>query len=682
MAPIALAAGIVAVVFAWAASWTGPERGSALLDALHVLLTALPWTLLWLAAAAGLGVAARVTMRRWIEIDGVQQLAVGIALLLALDAALGALGVLQVGGSLGAWCFTIAAIVPLVVALLRMRQRPVHLHAAAPWMYAAAGPAVAVLVLAAASAPGWLWATEFGGYDVLSYHLQLPREWFEAGRITPVEHNVYSFLPGFMEAAYYHIMVVHGDPHGAIVACQLLHAGMAVITALACARVARRLLHDAAGDEISAFAWAIVLGTPWIVVVGSLAYNELPGALALAGGLSIIIERRGAPPGRAAIIGLLVAAAIGAKLTAVGFVALPLVVVGLWYEPKRITALIAIGCASALFISPWLIRNALHNGNPVFPFLPEIFGSAHFTEQQMATWQAGHQPDLSFGQRLGEAFEQLFRYGLGANPDPTGHEPWSPQWSILPWLSLAGCALGTTAPRLRRPAMVMLLIIALQFAFWILFTHIKSRFMVAMVVPASIAATIGMLRVLQLLHFSPDGSWRIGRVILIGAAAAYCIQPLLLFRVQEDGAAAAQIGMVGVRTGRDVPDDQLSAYAEALPEVFINRVLPEDARILLVGDAAPLYYTADVTYCTVWDRGPMSEIIAQHPDQPARWFDELRARGFTHLLIEPLMLEVWQRSGWRDPLLDPDALLSAAERHAELLARYPNGTVLHELIEP
>jgi len=56
-------------------------------------------------------------------------------------------------------------------------------------MHVATVPTIAIVILAACSAPGWLWATEFGGYDVLSYHLQLPREWYDAGRIVPLDHS-------------------------------------------------------------------------------------------------------------------------------------------------------------------------------------------------------------------------------------------------------------------------------------------------------------------------------------------------------------------------------------------------------------------------------------------------------------------------------------------------------------
>lgn len=679
--PIALAAALFAGVFLWAATWTGPEQGAALVDAAYVLATSLPWTLLWLAAAAGLGIIARAALRKWITIDGVQQISVGIALLLILDAALGTLGVMQLGGtSIVAWVFTVAAIAPLAVVLFRGRRRGLRLFCATPWMFVAAAPAVAVLILAASSAPGWLWASEFGGYDALSYHLQLPREWFDAGRIVPVEHNVYSFLPGFMEAAFYHVMVLRGDPLRALYACQLLHAGIAIIAALACARVLRILLNGAGYDETRTFAAAIVLGTPWVVVIGSLAYNEMPTVLKLAAGLSIILDpRRATAVGRAIIVGILIAAAVSVKPTAVGFVAVPLVVVSLWGDQKRITTLVTISIVSLVAVSPWLIRNAVHGGNPVFPFLGNVFGTGHFTDQQMAIWNAGHRSDLSLGDRIVEAFNQLFRYGLGANPDTTGHEPWQPQWSVLPWLALAGCALGTTAPKLRRPALLMLVIIVIQLAFWILFTHIKSRFMVAMVVPAALLTAIGMLRVLQLLRFAPDGCWRFGRIIVIVSALGYCLQPLLLYRVQQQNRPSARIGWVDLITGEALSPAQREDLADDVPSVLINYGLPKDARVLLIGDAAPLYYRGDITYTTTWDRGVMSRVLAQHPSDPQAWVKSLSAQGYTHVLLQPTMLALWKSEGWADPALDPKAIQAAFEQYATVIARFRDGAVLYKL---
>ncbi|MEM9252773.1 MAG: hypothetical protein AAGB29_10530, partial [Planctomycetota bacterium] len=62
------------------------------------------------------------------------------------------------------------------------------------------GVGLGLLAVGAACAPGSMWRVEAMGYDVLSYHLQLPREWLAAGRLSGLEHNVYSHLPSLVES--------------------------------------------------------------------------------------------------------------------------------------------------------------------------------------------------------------------------------------------------------------------------------------------------------------------------------------------------------------------------------------------------------------------------------------------------------------------------------------------------
>ena len=112
---------------------------------------------------------------------------------------------------------------------------------------------------------------------------------------------------------------------------------------------------------------------------------------------------------------------------------------------------------------------------------------------------------------------------------------------------------------------------------------------------------------------------------------------------------------------------------------MINHGLEEGAKVLLVGDAAPLYYRGEVVYQTTWDRGPLSDAMRDQGDDPAAWFEALRRRGFTHLLVEPTMLLIWQRESWNDPLITAERVLDAADRYAEPVQVFPNGQHLYRL---
>ncbi|HWB54579.1 MAG TPA: hypothetical protein VG722_10315, partial [Tepidisphaeraceae bacterium] len=64
------------------------------------------------------------------------------------------------------------------------------------WLLILLAPFAGLMFAGGLVMPGLLWGLDDpSGYDVVEYHLQVPREWFEAGRIIPLHHNVFSFFP-------------------------------------------------------------------------------------------------------------------------------------------------------------------------------------------------------------------------------------------------------------------------------------------------------------------------------------------------------------------------------------------------------------------------------------------------------------------------------------------------------
>ncbi len=687
----ALAVGAAAVLglMAWLAGWTGPGADQSMLpDLAWVLLGSAPWALLWIVSALGWGwIAQRLLLPETNEALALQA-GLGTAVLLVLDSALGTLGALQWGGGAGAWVLLAGGLVAAAKGSLpffrggkRGDSPSLPLPPIATW---AAAPAVAVLLLAACSAPGWLWASEFGGYDAMSYHLELPKEWLDRGRISCLDHNVYSFLPGHLEAAYYHLAVLVGDGIEAVYACQLLHAGLTIIAALVTGRLAARLSE---GRTRGAAATVVVLGTPWVVVAGSLAYNEMAVVLLEAAMLLVIAEpiaaasQAGAgPPGllstrAAAAAGLLAGAACGVKLTAAGFVAAPLAILLLVSLPPRAwpSRLGTAAAAGLVALAPWMLRNALAAGNPFFPLDGGLFGTAHWTAEQCRNFLDAHRNSAGAGAALAALWDQVARYGIG--PSPTAREPWAPQWSILPWLTVAALMPALAPAKWRRPAIGLGIVLLVQVVFWMGFTHLKSRFLLPAVVPAAVLVSLGLAAARERL--APGA--RPGVIAALGALAglAWASQPVEI--LAREPAPALRLGRADVITGDGLLPEQRKELAPKLYTVMLNHGLPPTARVLLVGDATPLYFRGDVTYCTVWDRGPMTKAIDAAPDNPRGWFDALAADGFTHLLIEPALLAVWQREGWGDPRLDPDRLLAAASLYTDPVAEFPDGRKLFRL---
>ena len=660
----------VLILFVWFAGWTGPARPHAGLPAIIVLLSSIPWALGWLVGAYGLG----WPLQRWLDPRGddpfVVQLGLGIAAMLILDAALGALGVLQWGGSLGAWTLLLTGIALAIVQRRYPAPAVDRRPSSVPWLLWMAAPALAVLLLAACSAPGWLWASEFGGYDALSYHLQLPKEWMALGRIEPLTHNVYSYLPGYVEAAYYHLAVLVGDPIQAVYACQLLHASMAVLTAVIVARLAGRMVDRTAG----AVAVVLLIGTPWVVVVGSLGYNEMAVTLLLAIALYILLARSPTTWQHGVILGLLTAAACGAKLTAAGFVVIPIVIVALLTVARRrwLGVILAAGVAGLLGLLPYLLRNLIYSGNPVFPFMTGIFGSAHWSQDQVGNWIAGHVSGSPIGPRFIELWNELWRYGFGPNPNPS--EPWSPQWSILPWLTAVSLIFCLTIPKVRRFALKLAVLLTAQVLFWIAFTHLKSRFLLIGVVGATLSIAVALGLILPALQ-SRMGA-RGTRAVLAALLLAWSCVPVIIYAGEGDGAPAASVGQALLLTGENLSEPERIEWAQAgFTAIYLNHLLPDGARTLLVGEARPLYYRADIAYQTTWDRGELSQLMQEFPAEPGRWADELRGRGFTHLLVSDEMLQRWAASKWSDPNLTVQKVRAFAAQYCDVEYDWPDSHI-------
>ena len=102
---------------------------------------------------------------------------------------------------------------------------------------------------------------------------------------------MYSYLPGYVESAFVHLSVlmrapVSGHPMGlvagegfGVVSCQLLVAMMGILAAFLVGRMVAGLFSDAEESHkrglVAGIAGVLFLSTPWVMVTGSLAYNEM-----------------------------------------------------------------------------------------------------------------------------------------------------------------------------------------------------------------------------------------------------------------------------------------------------------------------------------------------------------------------------------------------------------------------
>jgi hypothetical protein len=456
-------------------------------------------------------------------------------------------------------------------------------------------PLAGIAVVSSFVPPGILWGDEPNGYDVLEYHLELPREWYQTHSTSPVTNNVFSNFPLLAESHYLLAMQLKGGPWAGMYLAQLMHAAFFVLAALSVYGAVREENEAAAIPATVAFA-----STPWIALLAPVAYNE--GPLVLFSTLAVVLVMRGlreeGPRWVFVLAGMFAGFACGTKLTAVPMVvmALPVVLlasriiskievrnprrVGLKKDIRdgegsgsnfrfQISDLAGFVVGAAITFSPWLLRTHLATGNPVFPELTKLFGSAHFTMEQITRWHvANHLPAQalrSVGGRVSELFEQIIldpRYG----------------YTLIPLAIL--CIVLARASSLHRSAAVLLLAIHLLLLtiFWLFFTHLQSRFYI-LAVPIS-ALLVGQLR-----------SRRAIQVASVVVAVQVVISTVYLFQRYGDR-------VTRVLPAAGVEDLQLFLPKEIAESIDAARPLA------LVGDSKAFMYQRPIQmlhYRTVFD---------------------------------------------------------------------------------
>ncbi len=352
---------------------------------------------------------------------------------------------------------------------------------AASWLWLVPAVSLAIALVSASYLPGILWKPlDPHPYDVTGYHLLVPREWFEMGRIVPLEHNVYSFFEFNVEIQFLLLMHAMGGPFSAMYACQFLCAGYATLMVVAVmGSVGNQKSHNHFARVLAA---ALVGAVPWVIMLAGVAYVESAlmfyTALAVAWALYAI----GHPQQWTVALllsGTFAGLACGVKITAVPMLLLALPV-GLFCvlmirKPSTLSVKrLIVGCAGVIVagsvaVSPWLMRNWAWAGNPLFPVGMHALGRDHFDDVQVKRFHDAHSPTAA-QKSMGVKMQILYR-------DVLTH--WQFGYVILP-MGLVACLLG------RRDRQTWLVLICGLFVLvvWIGFTHLLPRFLV-MLVPIS-----------------------------------------------------------------------------------------------------------------------------------------------------------------------------------------------------
>lgn len=467
------------------------------------------------------------------------------------------------------------------------------------------------LALAAASLPpGILWTAEGNGYDVLEYHLAAPKEFWQAGRIAYLPHNLYANFPFGVEMLYLLCMVLRGDAVGAATVAQTLNAFLGAL-AVAAVWLAGREFSSRAG-----WVAAVAAGScPMMVYLSGLAYVEncliLFTTLGLASALRAL--RDGHRPGRWWLVsGVCAGLACGCKYTAIPCVAMPLWLAAWFGKAERGKRVVAFTLGISTAFAPWMIKNIVLTGNPVFPLARSVFPerTGIWTDEAAARWHEGHLPAPEWRSLDG----RLARLGS----EIVGSE-------LYGSVSVLGAAAAIVLVLRRRTIgappttiLVPMVLIALgTLTWWLYASHLYGRFAVALIPVASLAIGLALDRVVL------RTSLIVGVILAIAAGNLW----LTFNFCRRDGLFAVA----------SLPaTDRLAWFREGqwpgtahVPA--INKVCQTGGRVLMVAEARSFYLLPCVDYTVIFNRSVFAEAAAdKSPQEIRRW---LVANQYTHVYV-------------------------------------------------
>lgn len=490
-------------------------------------------------------------------------------------------------------------------------------------------------------------------FDVKEYHLEGPKEYWQAGRVMFLPHNVYTSFPFLTEMLLLSGMVVRGDWYRGGLAGQAVLMSFAVVTALGVYAVARRL----AGPRAGLLAALVYLSTPWVYRISIIAYTE--GGLACYIVLTCLAllrwidstassasptkpaTRAAAPTAPLLLLGLLAGSAAACKYPGVLSVVIPIGLAVCARGAQRLIARqdrpAAVGKCVLMYslgvfitFGPWLLKNLIETGNPVYPLLWSIFGGASFDAETNVGWKAAHAAPTA----------------LLHTPSLILPDLWQRVREMLLTSDWQSALIGGLAPlslltwRRRRGVRWMWAYVVWLVLTWCWLTHRIDRFWVPSLSVLAVLGGIGLDAVWEALR-----QWRAERnsPLVWAATGLFFATTALTVLFNLAFVTTGLCGFSGYLLDERQALEKPFVFGRSLEACRLAGVSPTNGKVLFVGEAAVFLADFPYVYNTVFDDSFFERWcaapVAGRPraEWPLRPVDDIRsefaAHGITHVCV-------------------------------------------------
>lgn len=615
--------------WAWGTAWAPWAAGASLFFAFYTFADTF-----WLACGPGLLASLKLGVLVLVAASWGRRALRGLELgdagerertLIGASLGLGAMSLavffLAAGGLLGrlSVCLLLAGLG--LAGLGEMRAAWESLPAPRAWL--ARDSLARALLLALLLAVFWAAWVPPHQYDSLVYHLPLAQAYAKTGSLVWVQHLVYYHFPQNAEMLFALALVLGSD----LLAQQLMWLA-AALSAGWIFEAGRRQ-----GRPAAALLACLLLCThAAVMLLASTTYVEplvmlwvTAATLCFLRGLEL---SSGGPFPRSWLVlsAVFTGLALGTKYYA-GIAAALLGACLAWRAllgrlPRRegrTDLALYVGITTALFL-PWLAKNYLTVGNPVFPFLYERFsGAPGWTAESARGYFRAlveYGPQGGFWAELLSLPVKLLRNDprFGGGMDALGRLGWEATFWFLP--------LGFWACRRDRFWRGLALFCGLYLAAWFA-TGVVLRFLTAI-------APLLCLLIARGLH----DFWGLlgpgGRLALGAGAGLLAATHLLLFAYVHRVVGSGAI-LLGLESRREFLARRLDYYPCA---AFAAERLGKNDKILIVGEQRGYYVEQDHAATTVHAPNPYI-LWAEEAGSPRDLAGRLSRAGYTHMLFVP-----------------------------------------------
>ncbi|MGO9245018.1 MAG: ArnT family glycosyltransferase [Verrucomicrobiia bacterium] len=445
-------------------------------------------------------------------------------------------------------------------------------------------------------------------YDELEYHLGALADYQRAGRIVFLPHNFYSNMPQLTEMLYLLAKTTTSD-----IAAKLLHWLFGLLAAATVYGVAQRLWSKAVGLTAAALFYC----TPFVQDLGQTARIDLATAFfaTLAFGALVLWMEEEEKRELLWLSALGVGGAAATKWPAIAVVLLPAAAGMIFRRKYRLLAGFVLVVVAV--VAPWLVKNWLLTGNPVYPLLYRLFPNPHWNAEQALIFSERHAPMFGLA-TVTELFTLPWKYSFveaGAVP-----------------LLLLTTPLLLLVPHAQPAAKRAGWLFVGSYAGWFCFTFRPWRFLFPAFGMAAVAAAFAMEKL------GKDAMVRITMRVSVGLVMAASLTSLALndlVDVGDPSRTPPQMSFAQYALGQFTRDEFVASVGKGVlePIIWMNENLPAGAKVLYVGEARAYYAKQSVVYSTAFDQNPLTA-MSRAARTPEELVAALRTQGITHVYVD------------------------------------------------